>query len=63
MVEMRAYAELKELSRDEVDEMLGFVRMLDQVFLDDTAQRMKREQKKHGGTRSPNRRSRSPNRR
>jgi len=54
LTEILAYSEIKQLSREEVEELLGYVRELDEVYFE----HLKEKQKRDAGARGSNRRTR-----
>lgn len=60
LTEIMAYGALVQLERIEIEELLGFVRLLDDVYFKHLEEKQKA--KNHGGTRSNHRRTRGVNR-
>lgn len=57
LVEMLAWAEIADLGREEVEELLGFIRLLDDVFFEDLERKAKAKAQQNGGTRGNHRRT------
>jgi len=61
LVEILAWAEIAGLGREDVEELLGFIRLLDDVYFKDLERKAKAKQ--NGRTSGNHRRQRGSNRR